>query len=107
LYEELEINNKTYILVHAGLGNFAPDKEMWEYELDELVWERADYNKTYFEDEYVITGHTPTIIIEGNPKPCDIYRANNHIAIDCGCNIEGGRLGCLRLDDMQEFYVET
>ena len=40
LYDEVEINGKTYILVHAGLGNFASDKQLWEYELDELVWER-------------------------------------------------------------------
>lgn len=107
LYEELEINGKKFILVHAGLGNFAPDKPMWEYELDELVWERPDYTKAYFEDKYVITGHTPTMIIKENVRPGYIYQANNHIAIDCGCNIEGGRLGCLRLEDMKEFYVET
>lgn len=44
--------------------------------------------------------------IEGNHKPGYIYQANNHIAIDCGCILPGGRLGCLRLDDMKVFYVE-
>ena len=52
--------------MHAGLGNFAPDKELWEYELDELVWERADYGRVYYEDKYVITGHTPTMAITEN-----------------------------------------
>ena len=28
------------------------------------------------------------------------------IGIDCGCAYLDGRLGCLRLDDMQEFYSE-
>ena len=107
LYAELEVKGKKYILVHAGLGNFHPDKPMWEYELDELVWERPDYEEAYFPDKYVITGHTPTIGIETNPRPGYIYQANNHIAIDCGCSFPGGRLGCLRLDDMKEFYVET
>lgn len=106
LYDEIEISGKKFILVHAGLGNFAPDKELWEYELDELVWERADYESIYYEDKYVITGHTPTMAIEGNPRPGYIYQANNHIAIDCGCNFRYGRLGCLRLEDMREFYVE-
>lgn len=107
VYDEIEVEGKTFILVHAGLGNFAPDKELWEYELDELVWERADYERKYFEDKYVITGHTPTMVIEQNQRPGYIYQGNNHIAIDCGCSFPGGRLGCLRLEDMKEFYVES
>ena len=46
------------------------------------------------------------MLIENNPNPGFIYQANNHIAIDCGC-VFGGRLGCIRLEDMKEFYVET
>lgn len=105
LYEEIEVAGKTFILVHAGLGNFAPQKELWEYEMYELVWERPDYEERYYEDKYVVTGHTPTELIEGNEKPNHIYQANGHIAIDCGCNFPNGRLGCLRLEDMKEFYV--
>lgn len=107
LYDEVEVNGCTYILVHAGLGNFEPDKEIWEYELDELVWERPDYDSIYFKDKFVVSGHTPTMAIESNPRPGFIYKANNHIAIDCGCSFPGGRLGCIRLEDMKEFYVET
>lgn len=106
LYDEIEVCGKTFVLVHAGLANFDSEKELWEYELDELVWHRPDYDRKYFEDKYVITGHTPTMAIEGNPRPGYIYHANNHIAIDCGCSFPGGRLGCLRLEDMKEFYVE-
>lgn len=105
MYEEVYVGDRVYILVHAGLGNFAPDKEMWEYELDELVWQRPDYEKQYFPDKYVITGHTPTMLIEGNPRPGYIFRQNNHIAIDCGAGF-GGRLGCLCLETGEEFYVE-
>ena len=106
VYDEIEVGGKIFVLVHAGLGNFSPDKEMWEYELDELVWNRPDYEMQYFEDKYVVSGHTPTMLIENNPRPGYIYQANNHIAIDCGCSFPGGRLGCLRLEDLQEFYVE-
>lgn len=105
LYHEVEVNGSKFVLVHAGLGYFSPDKELWKYELDELVWERTDYNKVYFEDKYLVTGHTPTLLIDDNPRPGFIYKANNNIAIDCGCSFPGGRLGCLRLDDMEEFYV--
>ena len=106
MYDEIEVNGKTFILVHAGLGNFDSKKEMWDYELDELVWQRPDYDTAYFDDKYVVTGHTPTMSIENNPRPGFIYQANNHIAIDCGCSFPGGRLGCLRLDDMKEFYID-
>ena len=106
VYDEIEVAGKTYILVHAGLGNFSPEKQLWEYELNELVWERPDYGKMYFLDKYVISGHTPTLAIESNLRPGYIYQANHHIAIDCGCSFSGGRLACLRLNDMKEFYVE-
>ena len=106
VYDEIEVNGKTFLLVHAGLGNFHPDKELWEYELDELVWERPDYEKKYFDDKYVISGHTPTVFIKNHKRPGYIYQGNHHIAMDCGCCFQGGRLGCLRLDDMKEFYVE-
>ena len=105
MYEEVHVGDQVYILVHAGLGNFAPDKEMWEYELHELVWERPDYEMPYFPDKYVITGHTPTMFIEDNPRPGYIFRKNNHIAIDCGAGF-GGRLGCICLETGEEFYVE-
>lgn len=107
MYEEVYAGGKVFILVHAGLGNFTPEKEIWEYELDELVWLRPDYSTPYFQDKYVVTGHTPTMMIEDNPHPGYIYQANNHIAIDCGCIIPGGRLGCIRLEDMKEFYVNS
>ena len=35
-----------------------------------------------------------------------ILKLPNKIAIDCGC-YGGGKLACLRLDDMKEFYVEN
>lgn len=106
LYKEIHVAGRNFILVHAGLGNFNPQKELEEYELQDLVWERPDYNIPYFEDKYVVAGHTPTQIIKGNKKPGYIYHANNHIVIDCGCNFPKGRLACLRLEDMKEFYVE-
>ena len=105
LYKEIFINDKTYILVHAGLGRFNPDKELWEYEIDDLVWERPDYERPYYSDKYVITGHTPMMTIRSNPRPGYIYKANSHIAIDCGAGF-GGKLACMCLETMEEFYVD-
>lgn len=92
LYETLEQDEKRYILVHAGLANFSLDKDLDEYDLHEFLEKRADYSKRYYPDEnvHLVTGHTPTICIEGWEK-AEVYRKNGHIAIDCGC-VFGGKL---------------
>lgn len=103
LYKELEINDQKYLIVHAGLGGFKKSKKLKEYTINELVWDRPDYEKMYFKDKMLITGHTPTLAINGKDK---IYYSKNNIAIDCGCTF-GGKLACLRLEDMKEFYVKA
>ena len=82
IYEELKVNGRDYLLVHGGLGNYYPGKEIEEYSLKELIWDRAEYDIQYFEDTYVVTGHTPTQGIMGNLRPGYVYRENHHIAID-------------------------
>lgn len=105
IYEELTVKGKKYLLVHAGLGNYSPEKDIEDYSLKELIWDRAAYNIRYYPDTYVVTGHTPTQYIEENPNPGSIYKGNNHIAIDCGCFIPGGRLAAICLDTWEEYYV--
>ena len=73
IYEKVSVNGKNYLLVHAGLGNYSQKKDIEDYSLHELIWERADYDVKYFENTYVITGHTPTQTIEDNPHPGYIY----------------------------------
>ena len=106
IYEEVSVNDKSYLLVHGGLGNYSPEKDIDDYSLHELIWSRADYNIQYFSDKYVITGHTPTQAIRNNPNPGYIYRRNNHIAIDCGATYPGGRLAAICLDTGEEYYSE-
>lgn len=107
IYEEVTAGDKNYLLVHAGLGNYSPQKDIEDYSLHELIWVRADYDVKYFEDTFVITGHTPTQTIEGNPNPGFIYRRNNHIAIDCGAHYPGGRLAAICLETGEEFYSSS
>ena len=104
LYEEIIVNGQKYLLVHAGLGDYSPEKQIEDYSLKNLVWDRADYDTQYFEDVIVITGHTPTQFIEGNPNPGRIYKRLNHIAIDCGCGMPDGRLAAICLETGTEFY---
>ena len=107
IYEEITVADRDYLLVHAGLGNFYPGKDIEDYSLADLVWSRAEYDIEYYPDKYVVTGHTPTQGIPGNPNPGYIYRQNNHIAIDCGCYIPGGRLAAICLDTGEEHYIEN
>ena len=104
LYEELEVNRKKFVLVHGGLVEFEEDKDLSEYDIHDIIWGRCDYARQYYKDKYLVTGHTPTYNIDENYKG-KIYRQNNHIAIDCGA-VYGGRLGCICLDNLEEFYIE-
>lgn len=102
LYEEITVNGQEYILVHAGLHNFAETKKLSDYQLYEVIWEPTDYDKVYFKDKILITGHTPVQLISKG-KSEKILKMNNHIAIDCGCGFNG-KLGVLCLDTMEEMY---
>lgn len=104
-YEELTVKGSKYLLVHGGLGGFYQKKKMQDYSIQELVWDRIDYNETYYSDIHIVTGHIPTQEITGNPNPGYIYRKNNHIAIDCGACMPEGRLAAICLDTGEEFYV--
>ncbi len=103
LYEAIDVGDKTYILVHAGLGNFRKDKKLSEYTPDELLFCRSGLDMEYYDDKsiYIVSGHTPTIVLAGTSG---IVKMGNNIKIDCGATF-GGRLGCLCLDTMEEFYI--
>ncbi len=103
-YDELTVNGKKFILVHGGIPYEKKDIPLYEQDIKELVTERPDYNKVYFKDKFLVTGHTPTQNISPDLGG-RILIQNNHIAIDCGAGF-GGPLGCLRLNDFNEYYVE-
>ena len=118
LYDVVEAGGKEFVLVHAGLDHFSKDRDLEDYDLSELIFQKPDYEKVYFEDKYLVTGHTPTWTIyaqvrgilqkeiEMNPKLRwdRIYTRCNHVAIDCGCGY-GGRLGCVCLDTMERYHI--
>lgn len=102
-YETVDVGEWGFLLVHAGLGNYRPGKKLEEYSLEELTIARPDYQTQYFPDDsiYVLSGHTPTKLLSGK---WEIYHSHNNIVLDCGAAI-GGRLACLCLDTMEEFYL--
>lgn len=112
---DVAVREHSFKLVHGGPLETYPDHGMpagktqtyfavWNRELDAL---RLRSGQT------VIFGHTPTEYFQSD-DPLKIWHGDGMIGLDCGCGypecaellqgIKQGRLGCLRLDDMQEFY---
>lgn len=102
-YETVAVGGRRFLLVHGGIPYEKRNIPMEEQSLAELITERPDYGKRYFEKTYLVTGHTPTVTI-GKQYAGHIYRENGHIAVDCGAGFDLP-LGCIRLDDFYEFYV--
>jgi len=72
-----------------------------------------DYNELTVKDLICIHGHIPTMEMRkwnGQKKDSSIWKnkSGTIIDIDCGAGYpkEGGMLGCLRLNDMKEFYID-
>jgi serine/threonine protein phosphatase 1 len=62
-----------------------------------------DPDTKYFDDATIIAGHVPTYKVDG-AESGKIYHGEYGILVDCGAAF-GEPLGCLRLEDMKEFYV--
>ncbi len=108
LYREVEAGGQRFILVHAGLEHFAPDRPLADYQIDELVATVPDVTGRYFEDRYLVFGHTPTPLLcppdEAAIHPPRIFRRGTLIGVDCGCRF-GGPLGCLCLETLEGSYA--
>ena len=106
LYAQVEVGGRSFLLVHAGLDHFSPEKKLEDYDLEDFLFCRPGPNKQYYPDQYLVYGHTPTRLLRkqmGEPLMDTILYGETQIAIDCGCGF-GGPLGCLCLDTMEEFY---
>ena len=108
-YEEVTADGRQFVLVHAGLEHFSPARPLEEYGLEDFLFCRPNPDAAYFPDKTTVFGHTPTRVLfrqAGEPgQPARIFHRGRMIGIDCGCAYSGGRLGCLCLDTMEEFYV--
>lgn len=133
----VHINDKEFILCHAQPHPTSFKNDPFEtaaigtkYITDEefSVWHRYQvlYHSRYrndplgvipdenFKDKIVVYGHTPTLCMLEEGSESKIFKNNNTINVDCGCAFidredikEKGRLGCIRLEDMQEFYQDV
>lgn len=108
LYAEVQAGGRRFVLTHAGLDHFAPEKPLEDYALEDFLFCRPRPSEAFWPDRYLVYGHTPTRLLRaqmGKPLSDDILPCGQQIAIDCGCGFDG-KLGCICLDTMEAFYVE-
>ena len=97
LFEETDVRGKHYVLLHAGIADYTPETELWDYQPEDFFSEPLDASFALIDDATVIVGHALT-------RSGKIERGEGSIFIDCGV-CEGGRLGCLCLESGEEFYA--
>ena len=103
LYETVNAGGKDFILVHAGLGNFDPNKQIEDYTTEELLWSWPELTDIYYKDKITVFGHTPTFsfVDEYEGK---IIKTNTWIDIDVGAGF-GREPVMVRLEDMREISM--
>lgn len=103
IYATVTVGGRNFHLSHT-LPEYDPQRDIHDVTYLEFIWGEPDYDTVYDENTLFVTGHTPTGLIDPEYEG-KIYMKNNHIAIDCGAVFDNGRLGCIRLDDLKEFYI--
>lgn len=97
LFEETDVGGKRYVMLHAGIADYDPDTDLWDYQPEDFFSEPLDASYALIDGATVIVGHAPT-------RSGKIERGEGSIFIDCGV-CDGGKLGCLCLESGEEFYA--
>ena len=102
-YAEVAISDgRRFLLLHAGLGGYSPERALDDYSLAELCETRPELDRVYYDENLtVVVGHTPTVSLCGTH---DVYKSGNMIFIDCAATF-GGKLACLCLESGEVTYV--
>lgn len=109
LHYDIEVNGKAFKLVHAAPAELFDGVPPYINPTHYAVWKRLEEPDPLPEGYTLVFGHTPTKYFR-DLAPMEIWHGPGRIGIDCGCGYPTGnpygRLACLRLDDMREFYSE-
>jgi len=97
LFEELEVKGEEYILLHAGIADYDPETDLYDYEPEDFFSEPVSAEYPLIAGKTLVVGHVPT-------KSRRIERGEGSIFMDCGV-AEGGPLGCLCLETGKEYYA--
>ena len=109
LNRELCVGETRYLFCHASpTCMFRTYGLFYANETEFAVWSRIEpWMTVRFPADVLICGHTPTVFCQ-EILPMEICRLRDNVYdIDCGCAAgeeNGGRLGCLRLEDGQAIY---
>lgn len=113
--ELIEVAGKKYLLTHAAPADlFEKHGRKYDNEKEFSVWWRHIDAVPPNENYAVVFGHTGTYHYQTDDPPA-IWYGNGIIGIDCGSAFPDGgdpwygicgRLACLCLDDMAEYYSE-
>ena len=103
LFAVTRVRGMNFLLTHAGLGHFHPDRPIQEYPAEDLLWNRPSLEDEYFDDVMTVFGHTPTIMY-GHEYAGKIIRTRTWCNIDVNTAAHD-TIAVLRLDDMKEFYI--
>ena len=109
----ITVNGKKYYLNHTQ----AASPEYFEQTLSDRMFPNyeiyKEYNNLAIKDIICVHGHIPTLEMRrwhGQKRSNLIWKNKSETIIDIDCAAgypkEGGCLGCLRLNDMAEYYVE-
>lgn len=112
---DLKVGEKQFKLVHGAPPEYYAERgERYQSAAEFSVWYRLGQEEEFSPDYTLIFGHTPTMHYRQQEKLSPWF-GRNVIGIDCGCSLVDrpgspyngmGRLCCLRLEDMKEFYTE-
>ena len=108
LYEELTMpDGRKFVLTHSGIEGFDPALPLDAYPADALLNARPQQTDRFYDDRTLIFGHTPTLTYPQLHGRAEVLITDTYINLDCGAVFQeaGGKLACLRLDDMEVFYV--
>ncbi len=103
LYDSVHVNDRDYLLVHAGLGNYSADKRIGDYKPEELFFVRPELSTRYSSDFITVLGHTPTLLY-GEEHRGKMLGTETWLNIDTGAAC-GLSPMLLRLDDGKEYYL--
>ena len=107
------IENKKFYLNHTQIASPKYFKENITDRMFPDYDRYLEYNDLIVKDIICIHGHVPTMEMrrwynQENSSSIWKNKSETIIDIDCGAGYpkNGGKLGCLRLNDMKEFYIE-
>lgn len=104
LYETVHVNNRDFLLVHGGLDNFTPKKKISDYTRHDLIWAWPELTDRYYDHITTVFGHTPTMSYDAQYNG-RILKTETWINVDVGVPY-GNAPALLRLDDLEEIYLE-